>query len=81
MSDVLAMLEEITKLPGHQFWPLEFNFSEAVVGFEDRFFGHQQVTDLYLLALVVRNKGSLVTLDHGIAALAGRGYQKHLVLL
>lgn len=81
MNEVLRMLAEITKLPGHQFWPLAFCFTEAVVGLEDRFFGHQQVTDLYLLALAIRNKGRLVTLDHGIAGLAGREYQRYVALL
>jgi hypothetical protein len=75
------MLAELRKLPGHRFWPLDFDFTEAATEFEDRFFGHQQVTDLYLLALALRKKGKLVTLDRGISALAGPEYAESVVLL
>jgi toxin-antitoxin system PIN domain toxin len=81
MSDVLAMLTELRKLPGHQFWPLDLDFVEASAEFEERFYGHQQVTDLYLLALSVRNRGKLATLDRGIGVLAGQKYAKNVALL
>jgi toxin-antitoxin system PIN domain toxin len=81
VSEVLAMLAELTGLPGHEFWPIDLSFTEAVSGFEERFFGHQQVTDTYLLALAVRNQGKLVTLDRGAATIAGERYNGHVVLL
>ena len=71
LAETLAMLAALTALPGHTFWPIDFAFEEAVAPFADRFFGHQQVTDIYLLALAVRNKGKLLTLDHGIEILGG----------
>jgi uncharacterized protein len=81
VSEVMAMLAALTTLPGHQFWPIDFNFAEAAAPFEARFFGHQQVTDIYLLALAIRNKGKLVTLDRGIAALAGSEYLEDILVL
>ena len=81
VSDVVTMLTELMKLPGHRFWPIDFGFAEAAAGFEGRFFGHQQVTDLYLLSLAIKHKAMLATFDQGIAALAGTEYRKHLLLL
>jgi toxin-antitoxin system PIN domain toxin len=80
-SDVVAMLTELRKLPGHRFWPVDFGFAEATANFEGRFFGHRQVTDLYLLSLAVRHKGTLATFDRGIAALAGTEYAHNLSIL
>lgn len=81
LVDALAMLTALRALPGHQFWPLDFGFEEAVAPFADRFFGHQQVTDVYLLALVVRNQGKLVTLDRGLQSLAGAEFLEFLAVL
>jgi len=39
------------------------------------------VTDAYLLGLAIRNKGRLVTLDRGIAALAGSEFAHHVTVL
>ena len=45
-------------------------------------YGHNQITDLYLLALAVAHKGALATFDHNIAlrAVTTAGKQ-HLVVL
>jgi uncharacterized protein len=81
VSEAMRMLAELTSLPGHQFWPVDFNFSTAVAPFADRFFGHQQVTDIYLLALAVRNKGRVATLDRGFESLAGDEFGKFVRVL
>jgi uncharacterized protein len=80
-DDVRAMLAALRALPGHQFWPIDFGFEEAVAPFADRFFGHQQVADVYLLALAIRNRGKLVTLDRGLAFLAGDEFAAKVVLI
>ncbi len=49
--------------------------------FAERLFGHQQITDACLLGLAVREDGVLVTMDKGIAYLAGEEYSKNLLLL
>jgi hypothetical protein len=44
--------------------------------------GHQQVTDLYLLALAVHHGGRLVTFDRSIALSSVRGARPdHLMVL
>ena len=44
--------------------------------------GPKQITDVYLLALAVKNGGRLVTFDHRISFAAVRGAEaRHLVVL
>jgi uncharacterized protein len=81
VMEALQILSELTALPGHQFWSLDFGCADAVRPVEERFFGHQQVADTYLLALAIRNKGRLVTLDRGVVFLAGEEHSENLVLL
>lgn len=81
LVEALAMLSALRAIPGHEFWPIEFGFEEAVAPFAERFFGQQQVSDVYLLALSVRKRGKLVTLDRGVAFLAGEEFSDRVVLL
>jgi len=81
VGEALQILSELTALPGHQFWPVDFGFADAVKPIVERFFGHQQVTDSYLLALAIRNKGQLVTHDRGLLFLAGNELADNVLLL
>jgi uncharacterized protein len=54
----------------HQFWPDSISFLEAAQLIEDRLTGHQQITDAYLVALAMKNRGKLATLDRGILKFA-----------
>jgi uncharacterized protein len=81
LPETLAMLAALRALPGHHFWPIDFAFEEAASPLADRFFGHQQVTDIYLLALAIRHKARLVTLDRGIGSLAGDNFRKFVTVL
>ena len=67
-SDAMALLERVTKLRGHGFWPDDLALREAVGGLA--LAGHRQVTDAYLIALASAHGGVLATLDRGAAALA-----------
>ena len=49
--------------------------------FRERVFGHQQITDAYLLGLAVREGGVLVTMDKAIRYMAGTQYGKHVLVL
>jgi len=81
VREALQMLTELTGLPGHEFWPVDFDVATAVTPFASRFFGHQQVSDVYLLALAMRNRGKLATLDRGLAFLAGDEFAAKVVLI
>jgi hypothetical protein len=55
--------------------------AEATQPFQEKLLGHRQVTVAYLLGLAIRNKGTLVTLDRGIAALAGDDFARYVTVL
>ena len=60
-------LAEICTVLDHEFWPDSLSLrSDKVVNWP-RVLGHNQITDVYLLALAVSRQGCLVTLDHRVA--------------
>ena len=66
----------------HEFWPDDISLRDRNLVNFDRVRGHNQITDLYLLALAVKHGGSLATFDQGIALSAVIGAEpKHLKLL
>lgn len=61
----------------HEFWADDVSLrDDAAVDF-NRVHGHQQITDLYLLALAVKHGGTLVTFDQNIPLDAARGAAPH----
>ena len=66
----------------HEFWPDDVSLrDDARVDFS-RVHGHQQITDVYLLAMAVKHKGCLATFDRAIALSAVVGAQpRHLKIL
>lgn len=66
----------------HQFWPDDISLrSDEHANFE-RVQGHNQITDLYLLALATHRKGCLATFDQAIAISSVPGATaRHLKLL
>jgi uncharacterized protein len=63
---VSSKLRDICADLDHEFWPDRMSLrSEGLVNWS-RVLGHNQITDVYLLALSVANKGCLVTLDHRV---------------
>jgi hypothetical protein len=77
--EALALLDRITQLPGHGFWPDDLPLEQAFASGPHPG-SHRQVTDGYLLALAAGHDGVLATLDRGIASLA-RKYQERLELI
>ena len=81
IGEALEMLKLLTKNEGHDFWPVDIAFSEAVQPVSPRLFGHRQVMDAYLLGLAIHKNGTLVTLDGALRTLAGREFGNHLLCL
>lgn len=50
----------------HQFWPDSVSLLDALLIDPTRIHGPRQLTDIYLLALSVKNNGYLVTFDRSI---------------
>jgi toxin-antitoxin system PIN domain toxin len=50
----------------HHFWPDSISLPDAMKVLKEPIRGHQQITDAYLVALAIRNKGKLATFDRGL---------------
>lgn len=66
--EALALLQKIVSLDHHVFWPDAVPFHHEAIPTE-LLVSHRQITDAYLLGVSIQNKGKLVTLDRGVAAL------------
>ncbi len=64
---VQQKLQEICNAVDHEFWECRLSLRDNSIVEWSRVLGHSQITDVYLLALAVANKGCLVTLDHRVA--------------
>jgi predicted nucleic acid-binding protein len=81
VEEATALLAGLAGHSGYRYWPITVGWSELAEPFRDRIFGHQQITDSYLLGLAIKEHGVLVTLDKAIKFLAGERYGKHLLVL
>ena len=79
---VAASLRVALEGSAHTFWPDDVNLPQAQNINWQHIFGSRQVTDAYLLALAVKQKGRFVSFDQNlpIAAVAGANVQ-HVVVL
>jgi uncharacterized protein len=68
-ADALALLRANLQHPAHRFWEDDVSLIQAVGPFSERLVGHQQLSDAYLLGLVIHRKGKLATLDRGVLTL------------
>lgn len=59
------LLESISSLPRHEFWPDDVSYVELP---KAGIVGHRQVTDAYLALLARRHRGALATMDEALAA-------------
>lgn len=81
-ESVSRKLAEICSALDHEFWSDDVSLRTPGLVNWPRVLGHQQITDVYLLALAVAHGGCLVTLDHGVAVSTVVGASaKNLLLL
>lgn len=81
-ADAMAQLGGQLALPSHVFWPDDVSLADPAVFDHGRLLGPNQIADVYLLALAVKNGGRLVTFDRGIPSAAVRGAERrHVVAL
>jgi toxin-antitoxin system PIN domain toxin len=81
LGESTHVLAGLAKRPGHRFWPMTASWASLTAPFAERVFGHQQITDAYLLGLAVKEGGVLVTLDKAIRYMAGERYSKYVLVL
>lgn len=78
----IEQLGRIMTLPDHEFWPDDISIADDQLFDRNHILGPNQITDVYLLALAVKNDGCLVTFDRGIPIKAVcRAEPRHLVVL
>jgi toxin-antitoxin system PIN domain toxin len=80
-DDANQLLTALIRRPGYRYWPITADWAELVAPFRERVWGHQQVTDAWLLGLAIKGNGVLVTLDKAIRSMAGPKYAKHVLVL
>ena len=81
-ESVRAQLAQLCKDTDHEFWHCDITLRDDSKVDWSRVMGHNQITDVYLLALAVEHGGVLATLDHRVALSAVQGAQaKHLRLM
>lgn len=79
---ILERLATAKATAHHRFWPDNVSLTDTEVFKRIELLGSKQITDRYLLALAVRNKGRFVTFDQGIRPTAVIGAStEHLVQL
>jgi uncharacterized protein len=81
VQQAAAILASFAEHPGYRYWPIVDSWATLTAPFSDRIFGHQQVTDAYLLGLAIKESAVLVTFDFGFSLLAGSEYSKNLRVL
>jgi hypothetical protein len=81
VEDAAEVLKGFASHPGYRYWPITADWSALAAPFRERIYGHQQITDAYLLGLAIKESGVLVTLDKALRFLAGERYSKHLLVL
>ena len=81
LGQATDVLKSFTNDPCYRYWPIKVGWNSLAEPFQDRVYGHQQVTDAFLLGLAIHENGVLVTLDKAIRHLAGPRYAKHLLVL
>lgn len=81
-SRAIELLARATGTQYHEFWPCTVSIRDPRVVDRSRLHNPKQVTDAYLLALAVENRGRFVTFDQSVALAAVHGATKqHLATL
>ena len=79
---LVQMLQSSTATSFHQLWADDISILDAAQFRHSHIHSPRQLTDLYLLALAVKNKGCLVSFDQRIPLSAVHGARSaHLVVL
>lgn len=81
VEEATAMLARMAQQAGYHYQPISADWHTLCNPFFKRLFGHNQITDAYLLGLAVRHGLVLVTQDKAIIHLAGHEHRKHVLLL
>jgi len=80
-GEVVRRLDRFCASQDHAFWPDSVSLRDPEVFRVESLLGPRQLTDLYLLALAVKEDGCLATLDEGITLSAVVGAEAERVMV
>jgi toxin-antitoxin system PIN domain toxin len=80
-EQAIAILQALKVREDYWYCPIDESWGMLTARFRSRIFGHQQVTDAYLLGLAIKENGVLVTFDKGIQYMAGAEFSRNVQLL
>jgi len=81
VAESTQVLSSLTHHSGYRFWSISAGWEIIAAPLEERVFGHQQITDAWLLGLAIQENGVLVTFDKAIKFLAGKKYASNVLVL
>jgi toxin-antitoxin system PIN domain toxin len=82
LAEAMALMRAQVARPDHAFWPDDVSIADPQTFDRGRLLGPNQITDVYLLALAVKNGGRLVTFDRAISVAAVRGAEsRHVAVI
>ncbi len=79
--EALGVLERLTQLGSHTFWPLDQSILYLPGSIGARLQGYRQITDAVLLATAIQRNGQLATLDAGIEGLVSENERAYLCIV
>ena len=79
--DAIAVLEKLTGLASHLFWPLDRSIVQLPEAISARIQGYRQITDAVLLATAMRYDGQLATLDASLEGLVAESNRRFLCVI
>jgi len=81
-ADAIRRLGKAVHNQYHRFWPDDISLADVGTVAAERVLGTKQISDIYLLALAVKNAGQLITFDRGVPLSAVPGAtEDHIVYL
>ncbi len=80
MEVATSILANLAQQASYHYQGISADWQTLTRPFAKRIFGHNQITDAYLLGLAVRENLVLVTFDRAMLHLAGE-YREHVLLL
>jgi uncharacterized protein len=81
LEQAIAILQALKGRSGYRYWPINESWVAITASFAKRIFGHQQVTDAYLLGLAIKENGVLITFDKAIRYMAGDEFSQNVFVI
>jgi len=78
-EEARMVLRSFLAAPGHRFWADDLSIADGVAF--PQLIHSKQITDIYLLALAIKNGGKLATLDRGLPVGTIKGGENAYIIL